>query len=1003
MMTVFDTFRLSCCRLLEQHPLCRFRRTDGPEQELHILLVGNGARMETLIHTLLTNGQLLDTVLRVTVLHAGTATAENLLTNAPALREFVQITRDGQVLSDPAEPLARLRLCRCAMTPEALREKQPGIGDASCVIVSTGNDEKNLTLTRVCTELLPEGQRLAACVQRRLNHGFEVLAPEPMQITGRKQNDDYLSRLEQIAYNLHYIYAKTANDRVSPAQLRQGFEKSYNYLSNLEAALHIQSKLRCCGIDTDDPAASAAAFAAYMAQDPSIVSRLAVVEHRRWVMEKLLQGYRPQADLGQIYSRKGVSTKDTHEKWHTCLVHCRADSAIPPKSWDSGPIPEALDPLDQISLRLHRKCGELAQANRGQIQNQLESILSMLQHWPDASAEALENAEALMPLVSQLYQKNRNAIGKFQKLLSALRQEIAAGSGPHLPLLLEQLDVLEFATAPLIEYISYKNYKEQDELLVRHIPFALTHRSQCTVLKLMANREMDCLLSAWQLEPRRMIYVAWAETQLELEQLLNMASHITVALKQGALEIGQEYHILLSDDLMDKYDDLPLESCSVYRLESGGPEAMMEAFADAAQDLKADYIDVTGADPAMILAAQKYAAESATPMIYAKNGRFQSLGGAAEISYPGPRRHMTVREMFSLSGAVVTETDSETLSDLSKKYGDFWKIVHAHPTWPTFAAECAHLYKNSSKIECVFPQPNPAEPVRRKHIAVPADVKKLILSVMRRLQDHSILQIQQVTHELDGVWKIEFSTHGPTLAERLLSHLLRIMKYVQPGTFCQVTASGNKVTVTTCQLTLQGLIPPTDRAEDYKKLIQALAGKKILLNPEFSTATGGWSFRFGSRDILNAFQLSGKVLEYYLYYTALLDCGFDDVQMGWHFNHSDQDDTANNELDVVCTRGASSLFLSAKHRSLSQFDSSDFMNQVCYEVSLLADRFGVNAIPVLAAPLVPMFDGDTGVQSKYMKQAARRGVCLLGRECFETDRVAQCLSNIMDRKKNWWL
>lgn len=1002
-MTVFDTFRLSCCRMLEQYSLCSFRRTVATEQELNVLLVGNGARMETLIQMILTNGQLLDTRLHVTLLHAGTATAENLLTVSPALRDFVQITRDGCHLSNPTDPLAQLRLLRCPMTPEALRERLALVGDPSYVIVSTGNDEKNLRLARLCTELLPEGRRLVACVQRCLNHGFEILSPDSVQVIGGKQNDSYLFRLEQIAYNLHYIYAKTANDRQSPQRIRQDFEKSYNYLSNLESALHIQSKLQCCGIDTGDPAASAAAFAAYMEQDPTIVSRLAVVEHRRWVMEKLLQGYRPQADMEQIYCRSGVTTKNTEEKWHTCLVHCRADSAISPQNWDSGPIPSTLDPLDQTSIRIHRKCGDLAQANRGQIQSQLESILSMLQDWPDASAEALEDAEALIPLVSQLYQKNRNSIGKFQKRLSSLRRDISAGSGPHIPLLLGQIDVLEFATAPLIEYISYKNYKEQDELLVRHIPFAMTHRSQCTILKLMANREMDCLLSAWQLEPKRMIYMAWAETQMELEQLLNMASHIDVVLKQGALEIEQEYHILLSDDLMDKYADLPLENCSVYRLDPGGTEAMMEVFADAALDLKADYIDMTGADPAMILAAQKYAVESGTPMIYAKNGRFQSLCGAAAISYPGPRRHMTVREMFSLSGAVVTQTDSETLSDLSKKYADFWKVVQAHPIWSAFAGKCADTYKLNSKVECFFQQPDPTEPIRRKHIAVSTDVKKLILSVMRRLQDHSILQILQVTHELDGVWRIEFSAHSPTLAERLLSQLLQITKYAQPGTFCQVKANGNKVILTTCQLTLQGLIPPTDKADDYKKLIQALAGKKILLNPEYSTVTGGWSFRFGSRDILNAFQLSGKVLEYYLYYCALLDCNFDDVQMGWQFNHSAQDDAANNELDVVCTRGAASLFISAKHRALSCFDNSDFLNQVCYEVSLLADRFGVNAIPVLAAPLVPMFDGDTGVQSKYMKQAARRGVCLLGKECFETDRVAQCLSSIMERKKNWWL
>lgn len=1002
-MDIFDTFRLSCCRLLEQQPLCSYRRAERSEHELHILLVGNGARMETLVPTLLTNGQLLDTKLRMTVLHAGAATAENLLNRAPALKDFVRITRDSSLLSDPAEPLAELQLCRCAMTSEGLGAALSGLGDAAYVIVSTGNDEKNLALARVCAEVLPQGRRLVACVQKGLNHGFELLAPEPTQVIGGKQDDDYLSRLEQIAYNLHYIYAKSANDRQSPQRIRQDFEKSYNYLSNLEAALHIQSKLLCCGIDTRDPAESAAAFAAAMQRDPAIVRKLAVVEHRRWVMEKLLQGYRPQTDLDQIYSRSGVTTKNTDEKWHTCLLPCRADSAIPPKNWDKGVVLEGLDPLDRTSIRIHRKCGELAQANRGLIQSQLEAILTMLQDWPEASAEVLEAAEALILLVSQLYQKNRGAIGKFQKQLGYLRREIGAGAGPYVPLLLGQIEVLEFAAAPLIEYISYKNYKDQDELLVRHIPFALTHRSQCTILKLMASREMDCLLSAWQLEPRRVIYMAWAEIQLELDHLLNLAAHTAVALKQGALDIEQEYHILLSDELMDRYDNFPLENCSAYRLGSGGVEAMMKAFADAAQDLKADYIDVTGADPAMLLAAQKYAEESGTPMIYARNGRFQSLRGAAEITYPGPRRHMMVQEMFSLSGAVVSQSDSETLSDLSKKYADFWHIVQDHPIWPIFATSCAQAYKENSKYEYTFHLPDRKEAIRRKHVAVPAYLKKLILSVMRRLQAHSVLQIQQVTHELDGVWKIEFSTHGSSLADHLLQQLQELSKYAQPGTFCQFHANESKITVTARQLSLQGLVPPPDKADEYKKLIQALAGKKIILNPELSPATGGWSFRFGSRDILNAFQLSGKVLEYYLYYSALLECSFDDVQMGWKFNHSLQDDAANNELDVVCTQGTASLFITAKHRPLSQFENSGFMNQVCYEVSLLADRFGVNAIPVLAAPMVPMFEGDTGIPSKYMKQAIRRGVCLLGRECFEADQVAQCLSNIIDRKKNWWI
>lgn len=61
-------------------------------------------------------------------------------------------------------------------------------------------------------------------------------------------------------------------------------------------------RLSCCGIDAAEPAEAAARFARLMEEQPEIVDRLAALEHRRWVMDKLLQGYRQIDNFDLLYS-----------------------------------------------------------------------------------------------------------------------------------------------------------------------------------------------------------------------------------------------------------------------------------------------------------------------------------------------------------------------------------------------------------------------------------------------------------------------------------------------------------------------------------------------------------------------------------------------------------------------------------------------------------------------------------------------------------------------------
>lgn len=114
---------------------------------------------------------------------------------------------------------------------------------------------------------------------------------------------------------------------------------------------------------------------------------------------------------------------------------------------------------------------------------------------------------------------------------------------------------------------------------------------------------------------------------------------------------------------------------------------------------------------------------------------------------------------------------------------------------------------------------------------------------------------------------------------------------------------------------------------------------------------------------------------------------------------------AENEIDVICTKGTSSLFISAKMVNAKQLTTSNKLNYVLYKIVLLAERSGVNAKPVLAAPSLRQFttDRQTGkrMYSPEVRLALSRGVYLLGRECFQDGALGKVLDNIMDGRENW--
>lgn len=149
---------------------------------------------------------------------------------------------------------------------------------------------------------------------------------------------------------------------------------------------------------------------------------------------------------------------------------------------------------------------------------------------------------------------------------------------------------------------------------------------------------------------------------------------------------------------------------------------------------------------------------------------------------------------------------------------------------------------------------------------------------------------------------------------------------------------------------------------------------------ELATDGESISFRFANGFMKELLTTVGMCLELLIYVSALESGRFDDVRMSVVFDwdgvlHGNFNDTTN-ELDVVMTKGLSSVFVSCKS---ARPDTRDL-----YEIDYLARRFGGRDANVVLATAVPLSKENWAT---YMR-ARDMGIIVIERADLEKGREA---------------
>ena len=1015
-------FRLSCYRLFQKHSLVKYRTfTAEKNYELRVLLVGHGTRMDMLLQEILINGQLLDTDLHVTVLTTNAVrSAKSILTKAPELQRYAAVASEEISLNSQTvtSAYAHINYQNIPKNQENLAKifsKYESEG-YNYIVISTGNDTKNQNYADIVSSVY-KTPALIAYIQTK-DPKTAILSEHGLTIFpfGFQKAAEQFRKLENIAYNLHYSYSKGMNDRASGEQIRAAFEEPYNYVSNIGVAMHIQEKMECCGIDMSDHAVAAEQFFRLMEDEPYVIERLAALEHRRWIMEKVMKGFKQAESLDMIYSGPGVTTHDGSNKWHVCLVPCDEVSKLNLEHWKypDKDYKEELDSLDQISLKVHAKCGKIADNNREQIEEFLSVIHNSVERIFGEQEKILLEMHSMELAISQMWQNKRSAIAIYEHNFQCLLKATSSINSSAASYLKQSLLALKDALAPLKEYISFKDYKEQDRLLVKQIPFSLTHKKQPVLLKLLADKEADTLFSTCQLEPDHISIVATVINHNDYLNIKEKICNITRFLKQSYPYIAVRYHVILEKQMFEAHKEKLLaiapEYIQLHNIEVMEYQNINAVLRKISENIQPDYVDVTGGEPLLMMSVGNLG----VPIIVHKSGNMINIMNAPEINYPCPKKVITVKEVFDLSGSVLKEeSDSSVLSDLSARYKKFFYISRNVSSWDAFCKYVSGIYKNENKIAIGLPCLNPNDKIVSKNFAVNSEVVPALMPIFNCLKEKEYISDFSISSKHTGQKTFLFKIPGDTAANQLVSKIHECIEHYTPTTSYKVHWNGKAPTILCSDLRIRKMKLPKEKKAEYKQILNELAASNLVIDYIVENSgqnDSAYSFEFASKDVLGVIQNSGKILELYVYYSALLEGKFDDVEMGWHFQHSVSENSADNELDIICTKGISSLFISAKNVAKKKLEDvtekeSQYLKYIIYEISLLARQFGLNAKPVLAMPEVGQFaiDEKTGSYefSKEVKAAYNRGVYLLGKECFEGDKLAEILDRIVEGREDW--
>lgn len=1025
-------------KLLYEHPLYEAAREDA--KDIHVLAIGSEIYVQKFIDLCMQVGQMSEKHLYVTVAsEEAEKDQESYLVFRPELSTFVDV--NGSLEGKEESAYAALEFQDITETPDGRNEKLKFNGSAAqnaeiihnltekakaqgkCyqyIFIDLGNNKRNQLVAELYAEEVQDACPVCYISETRGKRKKKTpQRPYPVYIGENLDMTEIDRHLEDMAFNAHISWESTMNFDMTEERKKffegQSAEECYNRNSSIAYALSIRYKLHSAGIFEQDPMKAAEAFSKEILEkldlEPEtdeqkeqvlrarkIFDRLVDLEHRRWIMEKVTDGWRAPRDadgnlkLEECISRGSV--KDTENRTHPCIVRGSETSPLSAKEyeenqhrkWNQGEIDPGLDELDHMSVALHRCFKKYADELRKDSLNgntDLQLIRGLI---PDDCKEGVRAFKQFEYALKNILNGVENYSCQYDYYKKLLEEGIRDLPEEKKVKIKERLKVITHELFPIIECDMYRNYKENDEVLVRKIPFILTYRYTPVMAVVFEDGKYQNgrneavfanVAAATVLSPREIHFLYYYNEDSSVDLLtrkldavqtyfgkrkVHCAIKMIIACKR---EIPDEECDLLQiklKDFQNKYkknkDQAWFEEGEIFYVqdETDAAEKLEEYLSRQKIDLFDGGNQLFSSPYGNAVFTRKLLEQKIPYFEFDwRNKKFKSCVGCDHLRYVEDKSFIRIQDMFALMNAA---DNRFYLPEFADDYEKLWSIYtgsylydknfgYGVANWNRL---CMALGKYEEEREALakIAVSRSQNPEYIKFIVfLPEYTFSTAKRVLKKLEEYEIVtEHSEIRKHTSDTCKLEIEANKEYEEQirRIFFQPQFLLPYYQVDVRKYKKNQDTFVKVTYEDLTVRNadLDPSGDggKGKEYSyKLLKKLEEAGFVREvQESEPGSGIVSFVYSSPRIKKVLTTAGEILEIYAYYDVLKTGYFDDVASGYEFCW--EFGGVKNELDLVLTKGFRSIIVECKAVVELKLD-------FYHKLHSIADQFGIGTTKVL--------------------------------------------------------
>lgn len=957
---------------LYEYPL--YACEDEKEKDLNVLMLGLGGYGQKFLDICLQAGQMRDRRLHVTTVSANPEDLRLYQNERPGLSSFFTI--DGKS-PEQCEPYGDIKSIteRLDDQDEAhlkdsleriLQEHFMGI-HVHYIFIALGDDARNQNTARICwkyynsrvglrtqVHFVREGKRLT----QTLSEGLAAVYVNE-DARGYRSYED----IERMAYNAHCIWETEKDDRVR----RKNFRQPYHHDSSVDNVLSLKYKLHSIGIDLGTKSFEEAAVDFASATEGSsntavrMVNDLLWLEHRRWCTEKACTGWTQLENLSWCLNGE---ERDNDGKRNICIIPSDANRNLAGwthEQWDTASEEDMmrLDPLDRMSVQLHRIYAEKAKELRRR--NVLGStLLSEIRTAVSNDPDALCAYREWYASIQDIWNREENRVHIYKQRKTQLENSISALPENAQKRILSHIVLFDREFYVMYKSMEYRSWKENDTDLIRGIPYILTHTGDsCFAIPLRTESNdavFSCAAAPLLADPARVVYLCYLENRRSIQEIKN-ALHSIVSLfdrkpLRTQVSVWLLYRVEAANAVTEQLE-ADLKAMSV-RIDSIKPYPV-ESSADTARSVE----DLLRRGPARkaLFGLEKnssglsYLLDGAG--IYdrlpayrcdAENRILENLHDCEPLQWIKCDASLTVNDIASFCRS---RSNFGSHPEFYEDYEALWKVYTASSAvWKNLCMKLEEYADDKDRL-CYFPLNKEKGKEETLTYVLPSLCSKAAAKLI------GILQEEGCCEEGSAVYGYTSDACEVVIKDRLSNQpqydrlFASVYSLMDADAVKAYRTNFNTVQIEFNNLQVKNL---TISGKDQNKMISLLEYFRDMhyltglrcdhVKPDDPNSAYNIFFTYASRQIKDLLTNAGRMLEVYVYHKARALNQFDDVTGS--FEVYMENSNVLSELDCVVTRGFRTIFIECKARR--EIDQGFY-----YRIKELTDIFGINAVAVLIA------------------------------------------------------